>query len=142
MNEVIADWISTAVEVLLTAMLIAGFLAIFAVAQTINADVTEQQALTVVLKEYREHNQFDFKHVYQQDVISAIYKGRGMPAVHVKSSKGTYSWTLSGAPCEYTTAKISALIDQTVLYDSSLKYGTNGEVIGYEFVPHVNGCGR
>lgn len=142
MNEVIADWIATGVEVLLTALFIIGMVSILSVSQVLNANVSEAQAMVVDLKEYREHNQFDFKHAYPQDIVSAIFKNRGNPNVSVRSSKGNFTWTEGTAPCEYTTTAISNLIDQTVVYDASLKYGPNGEVEGYEFTPHVNGCGR
>ena len=142
MNEVVADLFAAGVEVLLCAMFIAGFINILAVSQVLNANISEAQAMVVDLKEYREHNQFDFKHAYPQDIISAVFKNRGNPNVSVRSSKGNYTWTESTAPCEYTTTAISKLIDQTIVYDASLRLGPNGEVEAYEFVPHVNGCGR
>ena len=142
MNETIVEWLTTGIELLLTSLLIVGLISVGSASQSLNSKVLEQQAMGAELKAYREHNQFDNTHVYQQDIISAIFKGRGSPGVYVKSSKGDYVWTLSNTPCDYTTAEISLRIDPAVLYDSALRRGMNGEVIAYEFVPHSAGCGR
>jgi hypothetical protein len=141
-TEIISDWIVTGIELLLTVGMIVGIILIMATSQQLNAAVSEQQALSEELKIYREHNQYDNTHVYPQDIISAIYQSRGIPAVYVKSGKGEHRWTASYAPCEYSTAAITACIDQTVVYDASLVYSASGEVLAYEFVKHKSGCGR
>lgn len=134
MTEVVSDWISMAVSTGLTAIIILGVVTASSAFGQMNRKVTSTQALTLELKEYRKHNQFDNTQVRPQDVITAIYKSRGYPTIYLKSSKGTFAWTSTDAPCEYNAEAISRLIDQTVVYQAALRKGANGEITAYEFV--------
>lgn len=142
MNETIVDTIVTGVELSIAALILVAMVFIGTMSQHISSSIAEQQAITADLKEYRIHNQYDFTHVYPQDVIAAIYRGRGEPTVEVISNKGNYTWSVTYAPCEYNTAAIASKIDQTVVYDASLKYDSNNVIIGYVFEAHKSGCGR
>lgn len=142
MDSVIVDWITLGVDTMISALMIIGIASLLMTANVITASVMEQEALTAELEEYHEHNAYDHTHVYQQDIISAIMKNRGYPAVYVQSSKGSYTWNMSGAPCDYKSADISERIDISVIYDADLEKDSSGAVIGYTFRPHTSGCGR
>lgn len=133
MEEATTSGFVIGIELIINAIIIAGFVVIMSQAQKGFDTISEQQAMTDELREYRVHNQYDGTVVYPQDIISAIYRYRGTPAVYVLSSKGAWQWTETNAPCEWNTAAIAELMDQTVMYDAALVLGANGEVIAYEF---------
>lgn len=138
MTETVSDWLVVALEVLLAGFFIWVFTESLITSNNYGEAIVEQQYIAAEISEYREHNQFDDTLVYSQDIVSAIFKSRGNPAIYVVSSKGSYSWTgptvADGAACEYNTASVQALLDTTVMYKSRIMYGGNGEVIGYEFI--------
>lgn len=140
MNDTIAEWLSTAVEVCICAGIMSGLILIMSSAHTLSTTLTEQEAVAAEMRYYREYNGYDHTHVYQGDAITAIFKGRGMPEIYVKSSKGNYEWTEDSAPCPYTAREIAALIAPDVVYDADLEKSPNGEVIGITFEPHSSSC--
>jgi len=133
MEGPIADWLTTGIDTLIVSVLMVGFIAILNMGYKASEVITSQNDLTSELAEYREYNQFDGTVVYPQDVISAIYRYRGVPYVTVVSAGGNYTWSETSAPCPWNTAAISALIDQTVMYDAAVVRGVAGDIIGYEF---------
>lgn len=141
MSEVLSDWIAVAVDLAITSAIVSAILLCFSTATTLNVAVSEQQAISSNIKEYAIHNEFDNRHVYAQDVISAILKHRGSPVVRVISSKGTYEWNSRGGS-DYTLASVNQKVDSTVVYDATLVKSANGEVIAYEFKNHVAGSCR
>lgn len=134
MEEVLSSWFMTAIDVVISSSIIVSIVVVLTMSSGLNEKITEQQAMTAQMEDYREHNQFDGTVVYPQDIVSAIYRYRGSPAVYVSSDKGHYEWTEGSAPCPWNTAAISNLIDQTKMYDASLVYGGNGEVVAYQFI--------
>ncbi len=142
MNDAIYDAIALAVECFLAAILIMAISNFLSVADTLNQTIAEQEADSATMQEYRIHNQYDNTHVYSQDIVSAVLKYRGDIKINVSSSKGTVEWSGSTQSTVYMPEEVTVVIDQNVVYDSTLVKGVNGDVIGYSFVPHVNGCGR
>lgn len=152
MEGPIGDWLTTGIDTLVVSVLIVGFISVLMLGNQASEVISNQNDLVAELAEYREYNQYDGTVVYPQDVISAIYRYRGEPFVTVASSKGNYMWaagsgsvTNSGVNaytwvndpnnplCGWNTAAISALIDQTVMYDAAVVRGVAGDIIGYEF---------
>lgn len=133
MEGPIADWLTTGIDTLIVSVLMVGFIAILNMGYKASEVITSQNDLTSELAEYREYNQFDGTVVYPQDVISAIYRYRGVPYVTVVSAGGNYTWSETSAPCPWNTVAISALIDQTVMYDAAVVRGVAGDIVGYEF---------
>ncbi len=133
MEGAVAEWITTGVDVLIVSVLLVGFLSVLNMGNTISEAVTQQNDLVNDLSEYREWNQYDNTTVYPEDVLSAIYRYRGEPIITVQSSRGNYTWSRTSAPCAWNTAAITALIDQTRMYQAEVVRGTNGDITGYQF---------
>lgn len=152
MEGPISDWLTTGIDTLVVSVLIVGFVSVLMLGSQASEVIVNQNDLMAELAEYREYNQYDGTIVYPQDVISAIYRYRGDPFVTVSSANGKYMWaTGSGSTevtgegayvwvnnpaqplCGWNTSAISALIDQTVMYDAAVMRGVAGDIIGYEF---------
>lgn len=152
MEGPIADWLTTGIDTLIVSVLLVGFISVLNMGSKASEVIANQNDLMVELAEYREYNQYDGTIVYPQDVISAIYRYRGEPFVTVSSAKGRYLWAVGNGSesdasasgyvwvnnpvdplCAWNTSAISALIDQTVMYDAAVMRGVAGDIIGYEF---------
>lgn len=133
MNETVADAFTTGVDWVINAAVLVALVGIMTLSTKASQAINEQQVINDELRMYREYNQYDNTIVYPQDVVSAVYRYRGIPVVRVSSSKGNYQWTETTSPCPWTTVAISSLIDQTKMYDAVIVWGLNGEVAAYEF---------
>lgn len=134
MGDTLADWIATGVDLGISAAILVCIVTVLNMAYKGNVALSRQQAISDSLWEYREYNQFDNTVVYPQDVVSAIFRYRGEPAIKVFSSKGSYTWTQNSKPCEWTTAAINNLIDQTKVYSARVEKNSSGQIVSIVFV--------
>ena len=134
MNDTVADMYAMAVDCFITAIIVGSIaLAMYNITK-LNAKVSEDEATAVHLQEYARHNQFDNALVYPQDIVSTVMKYRGTMEIEVQSSLGKKEWSEDVQSTPYEVDEVTKAIDQTVVFNSSLIEGLNGEVTGYRFV--------
>lgn len=142
MGDILSEFIMMGINTLLNGLVICAAVALFATVTILNSTVSDQEASNARLKEYAEYNQYDNTHVYQQDIITAIYQYRGDPAVKVDTGSGTFQWSLTHRDTDYSTTAIAALLPQDTYYDADIERSANGAVIGILFKKCNGHCGR
>lgn len=133
MNDIIADFISQGVDFIVVAVILSSIVTMMSAVRQMNDKVNEQQAVHMEIAEYRAHSAFNNTEVRGPDIIAAIMKYRGTPAISVKIGSNTYTWSVDSTPCTYTVTNVSNII-KTGTYSATLRYSSNGEVVAYEFV--------
>lgn len=133
MIDTITDWVEIGMECLLSAALITFLGVMMILGNDANNSVANQQLMHEQIQEYRKYNQYDNTVVYSQDVVSAIYAGRGIPEIRVSSTTGNRVWSESTLESEFTASNISDAIDMSVKYNATLIRSENGEVTAIVF---------
>mgnify|MGYP001851989133 CR=1 FL=1 len=119
----------------------------------INNEVSLQEARREAMQEYRTFNGFNDNVVYSQDIVSIIMQYKDSIGVRILDGTSTEAywcensdiertlenscgWNLSGTAkrTEFTTTKIQEELNVDKVYQASLSYGPNGEVIGISCV--------
>lgn len=133
MNDIIADFISQGVDFIVVAVILSSIVTMMSAVQQMNDKVNEQQAVHMEIAEYRAHSAFNGTEVRGPDIIAAIMKYRGTPSILVKIGANVLKWTPNEtASGTYTVTNVSNQI-KSGTYKATLQYGTNGEVVAYEF---------
>lgn len=132
-------WI--AVSIIVMSVVIFFSLQVMSLGKEVMNTLNEQQETVDLIKEFREFNQYKDKTVYAQDVVSLVLMTRGAPYVHVKIGLTDYYWNSNSAltlpvsqATPYTSTDILTVVDVNKVYDSTIVYGGNGEIIGVDFV--------
>lgn len=151
-----AVWI--AINLLLASVVIMAMVYYFNIGNSINNEISRQEANRSLMKEYRELQGFNENVVYAQDAVSAVLHYRGKIAVRVLHGTGEYAywctdgdltevlknglgltnsqgedisnWSCTGATTDYTASAVQEKFDVDRVYKGSLTYGPNGEVLG------------
>ena len=134
----VIEWLLTGVNMVIEGAMIIAVVSILSVVLVMNSHLAKVEQTNNMLKDYTEYNQYDFTHVYPQDVTAAIMSYRGFPAVQVKCSKSTSPtagdiWSETRQATPFQAAKINEKIDQNVIYDADIQRNPNGEVITVTF---------
>lgn len=155
-----AVWI--AINLLLAAVVIMAMVYYFNIGNSINNEISRQEANRSLMKEYREFNGFNENVVYAQDAVSVVLHYRGKVAVRIlhgtseyafwcsddnitdvlKNSAGltnsmgedSSNWSCTGATTDFTASDVQEKFDVDRVYKGSLTYGPNGEVLGVSLI--------
>lgn len=155
-----AVWIC--VNLLICAFVMSIMAFFFQKGNTINNEISRQEANRSLMKEYREFNGFNDHVVYSQDAVSVILHYRGSVAVRVLHGTSEYAfwctddvlkdnlqnstlltntsgqavanWSCSAPTTAYTASAIQDKFDVDKVYKGSLTYGPNGEIMGITLV--------
>lgn len=144
MNDAIAEAIKTGVGLCVVTAVMFGISVIFSSSLQMNSELSMQKSNNIAMKEYAEFNQYDFTHVYSQDVITAVFQYRGFPAVKVVDADGDIKiWSQGSSATVYTATEISDAINKDVVYDADIERNGNGQIVTIIFRACDNGtyCG-
>ena len=134
MTETVTDFITTGVEVFLSAFLITVFLTVGTVTNNLNQEISYRDTLAQELQEYRKVNQWDGKDVTQADVIQCILTSRGEPGVLVQIGGSTLKWTTVTKSTDYTAEAIGTVVSNDYMYHASIDNTSgNGQVVSIAF---------
>lgn len=141
--DIIIDWILTGVNNIMTGVVLVGTVVMLGTVQILSSALSDQQAVRLDMQEYTEYNQYDFTHVYAQDVSTAILQYRGFPTVKVSCDGTTKTWSEAFKATPYTAVEVNNAVRQDVIYDADIERNGNGEVIAVWFRQCDNGmvCG-
>ena len=142
-EKVFGDFVEMGISLLIAASLLSGISVCMVLSDQYNEKQLENQIVAKEIKEQRNNLFYNHTHVYQQDIVSMILRFKGSRKVVVSLSNGSvYEWSPEHRATGYKVSEISAKLPKDILYDADLLYGPNGEVAGYQFVQHQDGCGR
>lgn len=141
--ETFQDWILTGVNIILQGVLLVAVIAIISSISILNSNMSMQQATNAEMQDYTQYNQFNGKHVRPQDITTAIFQYRGMPAVKVTCDGASYIWSKNGSASEFTATDINKLVNQNVIYDADIEKDASGSVVAVIFrqCDHGTVCG-
>lgn len=160
------EWSQTvwiAVGLLISAFIVTCMVFYVGKGRQLNEELSRQDANRELMREYREFNGYNNKTVYAQDIVSLVLQKRGAVGVRVligtnlkaywcensdiEDSLDSLSgdpWSLEGSKKQttYTATAVEEQLNVNKVYQGTLSYGLNGEVLGVTFRQGtVNGAG-
>lgn len=117
MTDMIYDYITTGVDLLINAIILSGIIMLLYTSSSLAQTISTQEYATEKVKYYREYNIFDNREVSCSDVVGAVLYYRPSLSIVIKDEAGNVVLRCNGGEVIDSSGSILGTVNSNVITD-------------------------